>query len=1720
MGVKLAEKYLPNLPLSINATNNRPAQIQVSNPLVCGSLVTEVEEATPIKTEEEAEDTLLSEVAESILHDQEIFVEAHKCLPKFVGNSSTRIFPSDWCQKTLVKLKAKASDSSTVVPGFKLLEIFLSDLPNDPYSILLIAKGRSDKIQKLQEEIQKHIQKEEVTYNLSMLLKDRSSIELDIKLDCSSTDSIIGITCNSPITPPIQPGVWIWKVTPNSQMHHVIKNSADKGAAIILVHGIKVYKVSDVTDAWAKAKSSGIMTALVKVCFSKDANFSDVDTSKILNPYRRDASVYQGPFTLSPPTVLGQVKSAVLEVSSQRKRKHAEVNHADVPQKKRNSDTVDHADAPHMNEMIDTVELADTAAGRKKSSFESGKKKIASYQHLIEKYHVIREIEYKSHGINGQSVNKKMWDRHKLIYGEECNDHCLCPSDLPRLTEEIVPEFLEKMKKRDREWTNPQGLCADESPVGVVSNFVPKFYDQVQKEFPGDSPAQTLKKLLGMWNKHKGVARFGHRCKKVCPCLEGWDTVFKKFLHPPKNIDRKVASAAPLLRQNPVNKMNVPLKKTQPKSNGDVRKMPGLLLQKMATQSPELGDKKEISILFSVLEPLGFCLVSDSTTCKVSSINPFADKTDPRLHVGTVVVGSSPWSIISPSVKCAPLCTYTELKNRYEAIKMKKDNSKIKLWFTNSFATPIESDRAECAAEWTKSGAWQGPLNKCWPGGAPIAQKVNTKPQQEQGRPSDRQQLAASVRENMRRINQSGQNSSVNRLVPSTRHTNGEQGSTIMKTSVIKQEGVSAKRASLAQQILRNQDKLPPNKASEAGQKLATSMSYETQGLESPGVVTSILRSTSFGKKPGAMRTRRLSWKNDLTEIRTYIKDGMVDQGGSDKTTVSTDRVINEPISEKDSDKAASVDMDISIQQKLSDELTKGILEKDYTEVIRILQSGANAKLKDSHKKIPRQYTKENLGKITKELECAKGEYREKLKESQKEFRLKDTVLKIYLQAEHLVNMARHLGEWTNVELAPLQARDLQLTDIGMYHPASDFIFALVNLDGRAQEPSMPLIPFSKMADWTQVPGCPKFTLGFNEKLEFSYKLERKVKVELIKGSSKDPGNNIKLGSWEETVEKIKDALASSGEAELEHEIRNSEYLLDGSMTVKVTKRKPDSEFFRRKRIEVARELSNLADWILNFQKETRFVDGKHSLDANISLPTSGGLSILHAAVYVADLNLVYRLLTLGADSSSTSTEAGSAENLAVNLADRNISSQNTENYGTLIDIMNALKKDAASRRGKNVSTPGSQSELASKVRSILKDKSIVGMNHSKEPEAPPVLMSQQAKSGQHPQAMQQINTPQQPWASAGYQPAPPMTGYQQNHGHQQQYGYAVPNQTYNHPSQMPFQAFPGQYPQAINSPAMTNLAQIRQGHMPGPSNSSGVDHMEHLPKLYSVDWVPGHMIRCKQFNRLGGCLNGPSCLSAHIHAPMGIELDNSLWVDHAVVGYNGNLWSVQNIHIKTEMSPTHKKWYTAAYIDPRTNVIYYSERGTNARLSDQGIYWYPNEGNAVISTKRVLLHALQVSCPNRLSEPPTNLPTPPPTLRPSLDDPRIRVEDRRIRNAQAHDYTYAHWNIFNKLKRADTQAIYTKIFPGNILKRTVWKSKRSKIGEVTTIFQSPAEEDNGSLYYPIECKGTFKEGIWWYSEEKFAKLSAFLQFLISAAKRGLVRKDLTETIDGKRFFK
>ena len=517
----------------------------------------------------------------------------------------------------------------------------------------------------------------------------------------------------------------------------------------------------------------------------------------------------------------------------------------------------------------------------------------------------------------------------------------------------------------------------------------------------------------------------------------------------------------------------------------------------------------------------------------------------------------------------------------------------------------------------------------------------------------------------------------------------------------------------------------------------------------------------------------------------------------------------------------------------------------------------------------------------------------------------------------------------------------------------------------------MPLLPISSSIDMTALENRPSYYLTYNKSLPFSFKEGRLVQVDVVKGTSQVPGENLRLGSWREKVETLRDVmLDTTGEEVLTRNLEGSDSVVGGSMTLSFRKAPLSDTFAAEKRAESARKLNTALDWIAAFQKDTKEV-----FNANISLGSRDDLSILHAAVYAADKNLVSRLLQLGADPTEKGAEVGSAQDLCATLAD-----SSTEVGRAIGEIKVILQQHVESQ--KEVEQGGIREE-SSDMLSSKKRKSRWGdakgdpdpiESNSSDPN--PIVSTNSTRSGKKSRWAKKeeklkVEDGLEADLGAGPQPDTSLSS---------KIAVATPNNTgfvssNSRPNRWGKKSENGASATAASPSSQT----IQKSHFASPPDLVQ-DTTSPLPVLPSVDWIPGMQQRCSR--QAKDCPMGPKCPNAHVNAPLGLITEHhpDLASDDCVMMKAAI--NPQHVHTKQAVDAAGKIWWTAAYVDPVTRVVYYAERGTGGMKSKQGIYWYAEEEQATLSVKRVMLiatHAKEELSKRQAAQAKVFVPPPPP---------------------------------------------------------------------------------------------------------------------------------------------
>ena len=193
--------------------------------------------------------------------------------------------------------------------------------------------------------------------------------------------------------------------------------------------------------------------------------------------------------------------------------------------------------------------------------------------------------------------------------------------------------------------------------------------------------------------------------------------------------------------------------------------------------------------------------------------------------------------------------------------------------------------------------------------------------------------------------------------------------------------------------------------------------------------------------------------------------------------------------------------------------------------------------------------------------------------------------------------------------------------------------------------------------------------------------------------------------------------------------------------------------------------------------------------------------------------------------------------------------------------------------------------------------------------------------------------------------------------------------------------------------------------------------------------------------------------------------------------------------------------FYTAAYLDPDENVIYYSQGGNAVGVNTQGIWWYSEEEDAIDAAKRVVVAA----APQRASR--------------SASGGAERTSTRSKTPLSQNEVMRRLGNVPSH----NLQSVLQKMFPHMSLqlRRECWVV--TKEGRRTAVLFRPPREiipkvKGISTVHPNWKGGTLIGKRWWYKDEKTAKNAAFMRFLELCVEKGVLQ-DVAHSLDGSSLF-
>lgn len=1611
--------------------------------------------------------TLTGYEEEQIYRGKGSIISVARKLPKYHHDSKTQIITNENLSQFVNEIIQKPSQTSF---SFKL-----TDDKSDPSTLIVSLTTSKYEAGIFLTRIKQFLVSEISSYNTSKILEDARSFQFDVKFSNNRLGIHPCLKFGSKSKK--QLGIWISSLAKDGQAKKLLGASIDKGAVITAMNGVKVYTLADMTEIIKNSNGEHIILTL---CMSRYATLKDIHENSISDKNgilikRLDGTIVR--------------RSSVLHGGQKSGHKDDKVS-------------------------IDTISR-NVARGTQNYNY---------YRHFAEKFHAARDIEFKNTGILGQSANKSMWKQHKLIFGEKCDDSCPCPSDSRRISQSVVNDYLIKHKKKGTLRDIDPSLRSGENPVGFMNNFVPKFYHKVSNEFPHDSPRQILDRLVSMWSSHKYERRYGLKCKVSCSCIEAWSNIFLKKAHSYEKLKDRDASKLKQISNQQTNSVE--------QKNESFRSIP----KKRAKLN-----EKEFQIVFNPRKPLGFCCDTQNGKCVITSVCPTAKQSE--ISTGNIVLASA--AVVRGLVEeKKTLDTHLDLKEAYNATKI-NENTKLRLWFKGDHHIWNDNN------QWSETGAWKGDPNEGWPGGANLVHLTNelTLKQRQEKKIAERQRyLKDGLRDAIKRkksmSSTTDRSAQMKSLVPSRSHATGKSNKHKLSPKLTNKSLPSRNLMDKNHTHTNNysavivQQDYPDTKSSTNENKIVPLQS----SLRSSKKFTKEKRGGNVTFATELVQTKLIPMYVDQKENANNVPSTLMHERVPQTVSQSNDiqRKTSTILEKTKCDSQNSNHVKVPTLPNQRSEINDMVFIKNYAEVIDLLYIDNQSAKSTQLKKNLLIKVKETKNQYLKDIEKSTSNVDE-MKEKKVDIEFKEKALKIFIQAEYVIKMANSLNDWLKIEYAPLSVKDVHLSKDGKSNSSENFLFCEIFVDRRKSYTHM--VPFNSNVSWMDQGKLLIQSSEFNPKIGHNME-DRKIVIELLKGVIS--GDCITLGSWHCNLIELASKLKDSQKQVIQENLRKSHFILDGSIVVEVRSLPFDEKDRKIKINQVRKELTALIDWITTFEKETSKFGRMKGIDLNMSFASCGNLSLLHAAVYLGDTLSIKRLFKMGADPYARSF-VGNALTLTENLYNiQNPASQEKRNK--IVDILGEGKSqpkicDAVSYPRNKVLDKGAQDMTTTYCQSenqctTKPDNFISSRNNSKQcssrntddttnPSIRTSSLVNEYSNNSSPPFIQEAKSrnvtklvPEDDFKEPGKKIGEklssktdeirPLSGNKYNkQSHQKSIDIgelnvepAEPKQENHSDSRNEMPTFAGAKFRNLSFLAQSSFGNCKLESEDQPGVDQGSPNKSSLPALESPYWVDDKHQRCSYFGSSTACRYGKNCKMAHINPRLGDKIHDTQLMNKIL---NEKVYyipiSLKNFRVIRRSNKEGIMWFSAAYVDPETSVIYKAENKDGLEC-EVGEFWYENEHAAQTAAKHVYLLAKYFDGQLHNEKKRKHF---------SADTP---FDNKRWKSEQTTD------SIFNALvKQTNLQNIFVKIHPEYQLKRTCWtlKQARDRNGYYTAILKSPVPSERNISFFPSECGGTLIDGEWYYKDQLHAKAATLVNYISHYKRKSLITEDLVNVSTGKK---
>lgn len=258
---------------------------------------------------------------------------------------------------------------------------------------------------------------------------------------------------------------------------------------------------------------------------------------------------------------------------------------------------------------------------------------------------------------------------------------------------------------------------------------------------------------------------------------------------------------------------------------------------------------------------------------------------------------------------------------------------------------------------------------------------------------------------------------------------------------------------------------------------------------------------------------------------------------------------------------------------------------------------------------------------------------------------LKLKLILIYEESYKAIDDSCSVHDWQRIQLKIMGVKGLQLTNWGEELQFGRSIYGLVKIGGHQKNHKTAIVDMSKNVDFKS---SKPYSFLLNGKSQL--RKGALVEVQIHMGRGKYDDDHVMLSSWTQHANELVNAATSTGIGGSFDLGPSHRFLITegAKLELHLQLLPKDTRYEKHKKQRCAVDLCRIVDELVALQGVLPYAMDDDDM-INISIPYCCNLSLLHAAVYVGDKELVSRLLKLGIDTSVES-ENGTPLEIACRL--------------------------------------------------------------------------------------------------------------------------------------------------------------------------------------------------------------------------------------------------------------------------------------------------------------------------------------------------------------------------------------------------------------------------------------------------------------------------------------